>query len=355
MYVKKQYHITIVLSWTKRYILIFFLLSVVPVILYELVGWKWLQLPWLPIGLIGTALAFISGFKNNAAYDRLWEARKIYGGIVNTSRTLTTMVNDFITNEFSSKKYSEAELFAIRKEIVLRHVAWMTALRHSLRIPKEWESSFDNKSDQEFMQSIVVDEYKHTFEEQLEGYLSIEEKDEVLSKTNKQTACLKLQSNHFKRLKIGGLIDDFRHIEFKNTIEKLFTLQGKAERIKNFPYPRQFATLNSIFVWLFIFLIPFGLMNEFEHIGNALSSNNSNFITQNFVWVSVPFAMIISWIFILIERVGDTSENPFDGGMNNGVPITTMSRGIEIDIREMINDNPDDIPKTYQTINDSQM
>ncbi len=355
MYIKKQYHISIVLSWTKRYILFFFLISVIPVIFYELAGWKWLQLPWLPIGLIGTALAFISGFKNNAAYGRLWEARKIYGGIVNTSRTLTTMVNDFITLEFTSKKYSDEELFAMRKEIVLRHIAWMTALRHSLRNPKEWESSFDNKSDQEFMKSILVDEYQHTLEEQLEGYLSTEEKEEILAKTNKQTACLKLQSNHFKRLKLNGLIDDFRHIEFKNSIEELFTLQGKAERIKNFPYPRQFATLNSIFVWLFIFLIPFGLMNEFEQIGNTLSSSSSNIITQNFVWVSIPFAIIISWIFILIERVGDTSENPFDGGMNNGVPITTMSRGIEIDIREMINDNPEDIPKAYQTTNDSQM
>ncbi|WP_299685504.1 bestrophin family ion channel [uncultured Dokdonia sp.] len=355
MYIKKQYHITTVLSWTKRYIVIFFFISVVPVILYDVVGWKWLHLPWLPIGLIGTALAFISGFKNNAAYGRLWEARKIYGGIVNTSRTLTTMVNDFITNEFSSKKYSEEEQFAIRKEIILRHVAWMTALRHSLRNPKEWESSFNNKSDKEFMKNIEVDEYQHTLEEQLEGYLSVKEKAEVLSKTNKQTACLKLQSNHFKRLKLQGLIDDFRHIEFKNSIEELFTLQGKAERIKNFPYPRQFATLNAIFVWIFIFLIPFGLINEFEHIGNTLSETNSNFITQNFVWFSIPFVMIISWIFILIERVGDTSENPFDGGMNNGVPITTMSRGIEIDIREMINDNPKDIPKAYLITNDSQM
>ena len=355
MYIKKQYHILTVLSWTKRYIFIFLLLSVIPVILYDLVGWKWLHLPWLPIGLIGTALAFISGFKNNAAYGRLWEARKIYGGIVNASRTLTTMVNDFITNEFASQKYSEEEHFAIRKEIILRHVAWMTALRHSLRKPKEWESSFHNKSDKEFMKLVAVDEYQHTLEEQLEGYLSIQEKAEVLSKTNKQTACLKLQSNHFKRLKLIGLLDDFRHIEFKNSIEELFTLQGKAERIKNFPYPRQFATLNTIFVWIFIFLIPFGLMNEFEHIGIMLSKSNNNFITQNFVWVSVPFAMILSWIFMLIERVGDTSENPFDGGMNNGVPITTMSRGIEIDIREMINDNPKDIPKPYPIYNDSQM
>lgn len=331
------------------------MLSTIPVIFYELAEWKWLQLPWLPIGLIGTALAFISGFKNNAAYDRLWEARKIYGGIVNTSRTLATMINDFITNEFTTKKYTEEELFKIRKQIIMRHVGWMTALRYSLREPKPWESSFDNKSDREFMKSIEVDEYKYSLENQLKTYLSNAEIKEVLSKTNKQTACLKLQSNHFKNLKLNGLIEDFRHMEFKNSIEELFSLQGKAERIKNFPYPRQFATLNTIFVWIFIILIPFGLMNEFEGIGNALVEKYSNPITQNFVWISIPFSMIISWIFMLMERVGDTSENPFDGGMNNGVPITTMSRGIEIDIREMIDDKLSDIPKPYPISKDSQM
>ncbi|TMM56838.1 hypothetical protein FEE95_10070 [Maribacter algarum] len=355
MYTKKQYRISIVLSWTKRYILIFFLLAIIPVIFYELAEWKWLQLPWLPIGLIGTALAFISGFKNNAAYDRLWEARKIYGGIVNASRTLTTMVNDFITDEFAAKKYLDSDLFKIRKEIIMRHVAWMTALRYSLRKPKEWESSFSNKSDKEFMKSIEVDEYKYSLKEQLEGYLSDAELEEVLSKTNKQTGCLKLQSNHFKKLKISGLIEDFRHMEFKNSIEELFTLQGKAERIKNFPYPRQFATLNIIFVWIFIILIPFGLMNEFENIGDRLMQSHANLITNNFVWLSVPFSMVISWIFMLMERVGDTSENPFDGGMNNGVPITTMSRGIEIDIREMIDDDKQEIPQPYPKTRDSQM
>ncbi len=237
----------------------------------------------------------------------------------------------------------------------MRHVAWLTSLRHALRVPKEWESSFENKSDKEFMKSIEVDEYTYTLEEQLNGYLSNDELKEVLDKTNKQTACLKLQSNHFKELKLNGLMDDFRHIEFKNIIQDLFDLQGKAERIKNFPYPRQFAKLNSIFLWLFIFLIPFGLMSQFEAIGIDLTKNSSSIIVENFVWVTVPFSIIISWIFILIERVGDTSENPFDGGMNNGVPITTMSRAIEIDIREMIGDDKQDMPKPYPQTNDSQM
>ncbi len=130
------------LLWTKNYIYFFFLLSIVPVILYDVVGLKWLYLPWLPIGLIGTSLAFITGFKNNASYERLWEARKIYGGIVNASRLLATMVNDFVTNEFTQLERSDDEFLKIKKIIIMRHIAWMTSLRHALRTKKPWDSYY---------------------------------------------------------------------------------------------------------------------------------------------------------------------------------------------------------------------
>ncbi|WP_234424300.1 bestrophin family ion channel [Aquimarina sp. Aq107] len=156
MYTKKNYSIGRMLSWTRRDIFLFFLFSTVPVILYEILDWKWLHLPWLPIGLVGTALAFIIGFKNNASYGRLWEARKIYGGIVNASRLLATMVNDFITNEYAIQDKTEEEFFEIKKTIIFRHVAWMTALRHALRIKKPWETTISNKSDQEVMKKMHI-------------------------------------------------------------------------------------------------------------------------------------------------------------------------------------------------------
>lgn len=359
MFVNKIYPISTVLNWTRRYIYYFVIISFIPVVLYEVADWKWLHLPWRPIGLVGTALAFISGFKNNASYGRLWEARKIYGGIVNASRLLATMVNDFITNEHTNRDYSEDEFYEIKRTIIMRHIAWMTSLRHALRTKKVWETTASNKSDKEHMKAIKVKEYETTLNEALKGYVTEEEKDLILSMTNKQTATLNLQSKHFKELKLKGLIDDFRHMEFKNMIGELFTLQGKAERIKNFPYPRQFATLNLFFVWIFVFLLPFGLMHEFDQIGaSLLSIENTNvsyrFIAENFVWISIPFSVVISWVFMLIERVGDVSENPFEG-MSNDVPITTISRGIEIDIREMIGENKDLIPGSHPQHADTQM
>ena len=101
--------------WTRRDTLKFIIIGVIPVFMYKGLGLYWLHLPWLPIGVVGTALAFIVSFKNNASYDRLWEARKIYGGIVNGSRAFTLMVNDFISNSLAKNPLSEVELFKIRK------------------------------------------------------------------------------------------------------------------------------------------------------------------------------------------------------------------------------------------------
>ncbi|MEO1653941.1 MAG: bestrophin family ion channel, partial [Bacteroidota bacterium] len=174
-----------------------------------------------------------------------------------------------------------------------------------------------------------------------------------------QTACLNLQSRQYGKLMKDRLIEDFRHMEFKKMIGELFTLQGKAERIKNFPYPRQFATLNLFFVWLFLFLLPFGLLNEFNSIGDLLLSKDFDspifqVIAQHFIWLTVPFSILISWTFFAMERIGDVSENPFEG-VANDVPITTISRGIEIDIREMIGDDPQEIPDSHPMYADTQM
>lgn len=359
MYIKPEYSIKIMLLWTRRHLYFFFVIAIVPVILYDYFGLKWLYLPWLPIGLVGTSLAFITGFKNNASYERLWEARKIYGGIVNTSRLLATMSNDFITNEFSTTQKTDDDFFKIKRVLIMRHIAWMTSLRYALRTKKPWETTVVSKSDKEQMQAIKVKEHEHTLQEELQGYLSTEELTFVLNKSNKQAACLSLQSNNFKELKLAGFIDNFRHIEFNRLIEQLFTLQGQAERIKNFPYPRQFATLNLFFAWIFILLLPFGLMHEFEQVGLTLattahSSATYRFIAANFVWMTVPVSIIISWVFILMERVGDVSENPFEGTRND-VPITTISRAIEIDILEIIGEDPQQIPKPHPNYGDTEM
>jgi putative membrane protein len=241
------------------------------------------------------------------------------------------MTRDFITNEFSSNKLTDDELKNIHKKIVHRHVAWLNALTYQLREPRDWEH-YDDKLD--MMRKMADIHHEDNHHEKLIDYLSKEDYDYIMTKGNKASHLISLQSKDFKRLKQDGLIDDFRHMELKNILQEFYTLQGKSERIKNFPFPRQYASVNYFFVWIFIFMIPFAMLNIFSETTNPY-----------YIWATIPIAMLVSWVFIMMEMIGDYSENPFEG-LYNDVPIKTLARGIEIDIRQMLDET--DLPKNIE-------
>lgn len=353
MYTRKNYSVRDMASWTRRDTVLLLFIALIPVVIYQVFGQKWLHLPWLPIAVVGTAVAFVISFQNNATYDRVWEARKIWGGIVNASRSWGIVVNDFITNDFTDENVSDAALRAIRKELIFRHIAWLTALRHAMRQPKPWEHFMEHPSNRSWRDAVPVREHRYPLEEELAPYLSDEELAYALAKSNKSTQLLSLQSKQLRRLRTRGLIEDFRHMEMENILTELYALQGKSERIKNFPYPRQYATLNWLFLWIFMLLLPFGVMFEFDRIGTALIDRYP-LIGANFVWLSIPFSGLVMWVFHTMERIGRVSENPFEGTPND-VPITTISRGIEIDLREMLDEDPATIPSPIEPQNNAQM
>ena len=353
MYTKKKYSKQDLLRWTRRELIFFVIYASLLTILFELFELQWLRLPWTPLALIGTAVAFLIGFQNNAAYGRIWEARQIWGGIVNDSRTFGIMVLDMITNEYMKDPKDEEYLEGQKKIIIHRHVAWLTALRHSMRGERQWESFKHAKVNQEWIEMMHIPEWIHSLEEELEPVLSKQELDHVMSKTNKPATLLKLQSNHLRKLKEEGVIWEFSFLELESKISELMTHQGKSERIKNFPYPRQFATLGYDFVNMFIFLLPLGIVPEFSKIGLGMIEDYP-FVGQLFVWLGVPFSALISWVFNTMQRIGVTGENPFEGSAND-VPISTIARGIEIDLREMLGESKEEIPEQFPVVYDIQM
>jgi putative membrane protein len=293
-------------------------------------------------------VAFVVGFQNNAAYGRIWEARKIWGGIVNSSRSFAMLAKDVVTNEYTEEKMDEEEIKNHIKVLVYRHIAWLTALRHSMRQSRPWEVFFKHKSNREWGDIVHIPERELTMEEELEPYLSKEEKKLVLGKTNTAATVLFLQSSHLRRLKERGVIWEFSFLEMESILREFFTFQGQSERIKNFPYPRQYATLGHLFVWLFILFLPFGVIPEFDKIGLRFAES-SPLISQYFVWGAIPFCVLVSWVFHTMERIGRVGENPFEGSAND-VPISTISRGIEIDLREMLGEKSEDIPEPFPVI-----
>ena len=330
MHTGRNYSVTEVLMWTRRDVAALLLISTVPTACFVLLGWRWLAIPWLPVALLGTAVAFVVGFKNNASSDRLWEARRIWGAIVNVSRVFGAMVRDFVTNHKASPALKQEELTAIHLQVFERHFAWLCALRFALREKREWESIYKPHNAEYKNRWFTVEEHEKQLGPELKRYLSAEEFEAVMKTNNKAAQILALQSKHFAELHRRGLIEDLRHVELERQLVEMNTQQGGSERIKNFPYPRQYATLNLWFVKLFVLLIPLGMLQEFQKLGDSL------------VWLTIPFSALSGWIFTTLEKIGEASESPFEGSAND-VPITSMARNIEIDMRQMIHNT--DLPK----------
>jgi putative membrane protein len=203
-----------------------------------------------------------------------------------------------------------------------RHFAWLTALRFQLREARTWEAIYKKHNQEYKNQWFKVHEHGHKLEHELLHYLSEEDVKLVMSKTNKAAQIISMQSAHLKALLDKGLIEDFRHMELEKMLLEFLNQQGACERIKNFPYPRQFATLNLYFIRIFVALVPLGMLQEFDKLGGHL------------IWLSIPFSALSTWIFTTMEKIGESTESPFEGSAND-VPITAMSRAIEIDLREI--------------------
>jgi putative membrane protein len=331
MHTGKKYSFTEFIIWTRRTVYKLIVLSIIPTILYLYFDIKWIAIPWTVVALLGTATAFIIGFKNTQTYNRTWEARQIWGAILNSSRVWGIMSRDFISDEQKSK------------ELIYRHFAWLTALRYQMRDIKEWEN-IENKSNKEYQQYYDIPERTTSLEYELSKYLSKDELDYILTTKNRAAQLLSLQSKNLKQNQEDGFLDNFRFIEMQKIIRDFFDNQGKSERIKNFPYPRQFATISSLFIKLFCILLPYGMLKEFD----KLNENMTGIMQGNMVLLVIPFSIIITWVYTSLEQVGESTENPFEGGAND-VPISQMSRTIEIDLREMLGET--DLPPALQPKN----
>ncbi len=352
MYIKKIFKPADMVLWTKSELKFFVILSIIEVAIFYFSDGL-INIPFTPVALLGTALAFTIGFQTNSSYDRVWEARKIWGAIVNTSRTFGTQVMSFVEPSSHSGKLSHEEIYEHKKRLTHRHIAWLTALRYAMREGRPWEYMSNEAGSKNFVDRLYIPEQVTQLKDALATYLSEEDLEYTLSKSNKQTALLYLQAADITRLKEKGLIWNFSYLELQNVIEELYTHQGKSERIKNFPYPRQFASMLFYATWLFLFALPFGMAGQFYNAGVDLADKFPG-IENWFCWVSVPFSVIVMWIFYIMNKVGRVGENPFEGTPND-VPISTISRGIEIDLRQNLGEDTESIPVAFPVRLDSQM
>lgn len=260
-----------------------------------------LAIPISVVAILGTALAIILGFRNSSAYDRWWEARKIWGGVVNESRTFTRQAMTI-----DDPRNIPAELREVITRAIRQQIAWVYALKLQLR----------NITD------------KDTWDQEVGSHLRPEDYEFIMGRSNKVTQLGMLNGYIIKELQAHEAMDIFSYIQMDDTITRLTDLQGRAERIKSTPLPRPYDYYTMAFLSLFVFFFPFAFVETF--------------ITLSASVLIIPVTVIVSWIFYQIYVFGKVLSNPFENWKTD-VALAAISRVIEIDLKEVIEE--DEIPK----------
>lgn len=318
MHLGKSYKVSEFLIWTRRQIYALLICGSVPVVLYQLFAVTWLSVPLTIVVLLGTATSFIVGFKNVQTYNRAKDALDVWMDILGRSRRWGQLARDLIDDT------------EISRELVYRHLAWLTALRYELRGSRVWESTSKHHN-AEYLRHYRVPEWEKDIAELLPNYLSPSETARALAAGSIATFVLSQQGMSLKTLHMAGHLNSSFYLELQSAIGNFFDLQSKSEGFKNFPYPRQYATVSSLFVKFFCLLFPFGLLHEFDKLNDSVSG----FMHGHMVWLVVPCSVAVSWMYTSLEQVGESTENPFEGGAND-VPISTLCSTIERDLKAML-------------------
>lgn len=259
----------------------------------------YVQLPTMIPTLLGTALAFFIGFNNNQAYDRWWEARKIWGGLVNDSRSWARGVLHYCSARDSE---AAASLRPVQSRMIHRHLAFLYALKANLR----------KMEDETYYQ-----------------YLSEEEIVRVEHQSNLHNAILQQQSRDLEWLSQQGMIDGFRFAELNQMIVRFCDGMGRSERIKNTVFPTTYHAFTRFFIWMFVILITI-------------------VCTQTVGAWSILLGWLIGFVFHTTQLIGLSLLNPFEP-IPSGIPLNQITRTIEINLLEMLGES--EIPQPVQPIN----
>lgn len=300
MIVRRDLRWDMVFYYTWKSLLYYLLLALLVYLLHHQFALLYLSVPFYTITAFSTALAIFLGFKNNNAYERWWEARKIWGLMVNYSRAWTRQVMNFIIEPGQEE---HADVRALQHRMIYRHIAFVHALRVFLRKKHDYNYS----GQQELFES--KNEYKDT-----ESFLDRKEYVLFCRKNNPPNYLLELQAEDMRKAYLDGWISDFRFVKLEETLVEFTNIQGRSERIKNTPLPRAYSYFSRVFVFIHATMLPFAFV---EDLGLAM----------------IPVSIVISFIFKALDQVGERTEDPFENRLDD-TPLTALSITIETNMKE---------------------
>ena len=240
--------------------------------------------------ILGTAISLLLAFRTNQGYQRWWEARIVWGAIVNDSRTLVRQLLTFTYAQATS-------LTDVYQRVAHRQIAFCYALGNSLRGLEVLPS----------VRPLVSDD----------ALIVLQEHDNV------PNALLLLHGNDLHTLRATEAIDSFQQVQLDSTVRRLCDSMGKCERIKNTVFPSAYDLIIWFFLYLFISTLPFALVESFG-LGQ------------------IPIVIAVAAIFFLIEKTAIYLQDPFENRPTD-TPMTAIARTIDINLRQMIQDR--EVPK----------
>ena len=243
---------------------------------------------------LGTAITLLLSFKLAQSYDRWWEARKIWGAIVNDSRSLVLQI----------KNFTQTENRAVVKTMAYRQIAWCYALASHLR--------------------------KLNPLEKVSQFISDVEMDALKEAPHVPLALLDFHTGDVVALYKSRHINEFQQIQVDRTLVELTASMGKAERIKNTVFPRTYRKVLHLFIYVFLVLLSMSL-------------------TDMLYYWEVPLLVALSIPFLLLEKIALSIQDPFEN-KHNDTAMTNISQAIEGNIKQLLDEEipePEPIDSYY--------
>ncbi|WP_354417269.1 bestrophin family protein [Mesorhizobium shonense] len=330
MYVGRSYKLLDFALWTRRSVIYMVVVSGLAIAAYRLPATVGFSVPWSIVLVLGTTVSLVTGFKNSQVFTRSNEALQAFSQITASSRMWSSLCRSFTDT-------------ATARQLIHRHLAWLTALRFSLRRPMPWESQAKEVNIEYRRRRYHVQEAKSSLGDELRELLG-EEAESVLKSPQPAIALLDMQLAEVNGLLKSTSIPTQVYPELMKLIRDFHDQQARCDRIKNNPYPRQYAIISSIFMIIFCTLLPFGIVPVFADMAKL-----GGVLGPIAIWLTIPFSALLGWVYMSLDLVGESSANPFEGGAND-VPISQICRDIEIELRRGLGETS--LPAPLAPVND---
>jgi putative membrane protein len=259
-------------------------------------GYEAYTLTIAPFNMIGLAISVFLGFRTNVAYDRYWEGRKLWGALVNVSRTFARQVTTLINADLPETNRELA------RDLTHRMIAFVYAMKHQLRHTEPWSD--------------------------LEPYLLPEEIERLRGQRNVPLAISRMLGERLNYAWRQGWIRDIHMPVFEKSLTEMTTIQGGCERIDGTPVPFAYTTLIHRIVGFYCLLLPFGIVNDVR-------------------WMTPLVVFMVCHAFFGLDEIGDEIEDPF-GIEPQDLPLAAISRTIEINLLQYLDEK--DVPPMLEPV-----